>query len=122
MVAKQPERFSARHDVRWALEHALLAVENVLERPAWQPHAIPVPPFGMASVHQLGRPEYLRHLALFRDLGLVAGGRYFASRLDPRRFTTPDGGFDRSAARTWLTQAAVRARSTPWTNGWRRRR
>lgn len=114
--------FAARHDILWAVEHALLAVEGILGHPAWQAQTIPVPPFGMASVHQLGRPEYLRHLALFHDLGPIAATRYLATRLDPRRFTTPDGTFDRSAARAWLTQAAIRARSTPLSKDSRRRR
>lgn len=115
-------RMAEEHQVPWALECALLAVEEIVGLPTWNARSLPAPRFGLASVHQLEQTEYLRHVALARELGFVAGVSYLCSRLDPRRFVLPGGGFDWSAARAWAWRAVTRARNTPWSRVWGRDR
>lgn len=110
------------HGVEWALEDALREVDHLCKGTVGGLQDEPGRPFGMASVHRLQQPEYLRHIALVRELGVRAGARYALSRIDPRRFTGPDGSFDRSAARDWLGSAVRRARRTAWTRVLRRYR
>lgn len=109
-----------QHDLAWALETALVGVEEVLGRPEWNARPSPVPPFGLASVHRLGCPEYLRHVAVFRELGFGAGAHHLATRLDPRRFLSRDGRFDVTLALGWITSTALRVRRTPWLQAWKR--
>lgn len=118
-VVGHARRFAHRHGVEWALEQALSKVEGLLGSPRWGALAPGPARFGLARAHQSGPTEYLRHAAVGRELGPIAGLTLLASRLDPRRFIVPGRGFDAGAARFWLRGAWVRARRTPWADLWR---
>jgi hypothetical protein len=120
-AVERARRFAEEHRVGWALEAALDSAQRLVGCRTWDAHPSAATAFGLASAHRAGRTEYLRHLAVFRDLGAVAGLDLLASRLDPRRFVVPGTGFDRSAARSWLRRTARRARYTPWSRLWRPR-
>lgn len=108
------------HEVGWAVEAALADVENLIGWPVWSARPSKAQPWGLARVHQHERPGYLHHLALVRELGPAAGVRYFASRVDPRRFPTIDDRIDWRAAIAWSAQTARKAIRTPWRSSWRR--
>lgn len=107
-VVVAARELACRHDLGWALERALAAAEDVIGKPRWAASPPGRESFGLASVHQEGRTQYLRHLALAHELGVPAALRYFASRISPRRFP------DRGTAGVWIRLAGRRMRATRW--------
>ncbi len=119
-VIRDARSLSSDKDVRWALEAALLAAEQVLGRSTWKaglPQRDRHSYRGLASMHEMEGPNYLHHLALVRELGPADGFSYLLSRVAPQRFARPGDRVDWMAARGWASKAMRRMLRTPWSRG-----
>lgn len=105
---------AAEHSLSWAIDLALSTVQGAIGEPRWAAAMPALPRGGLAHVHQQGRTHYLRHVAIAKELGPVAGAQYFVSRVTPGRFLNRAGRFDWRATVAWGRSVTLRARYTPW--------